>query len=156
MPAYYYDSCIFGGSLNPTAPEHNHCVRISAPVNISWGVCLYQDLVEAESTYGEYVRYFVVQCAQQGVELHLRNASDASNGAKTNRKHKRPLAALGLSSNDWRHLAAALSLPCSQLVSIDQDFRDPKAKAANTRKEPVKDYLEAHLAIRVVWPSEIR
>lgn len=153
---YYYDSCVFCNALNSAFSEHEDCLRITTPSKIGWGVSICPDLINSETTIGEFVATFEVECALNGISLQCVTAGDVSSEARKLVRHKKPLSALGLRNLDWKHAVAAVTLPCKYFVSTDQDFRDPVNKAvSNGKGMRVKKYLSRELGIEVVWPSEV-
>lgn len=153
---YYYDSCVFCNALNPTFSEHMDCLRITTPSEIGWGISICPDLINSETTIGEFIAAFEIDCALNGISLLCVSASDVSSQAKKLVRHKKSLSAFGLQSLDWKHAVAASILPCKYFVSTDQDFRDPANKAvSNGTGGRVKKYLARELDVEVVWPSEV-
>lgn len=156
MSVFYYDTCVFGNSVNPAGPEHPHCKRITDAPSVTWQVAICRELIEAESTYRLLVDTFEVQCALHGVIVHVVSGVQISASARQIRQHKRALTQMGISDRDWRHICAALVPPSERLVSTDPDFIDPANKRVkNGSGRRVAQYLERNLNMPVSLPSMV-
>lgn len=156
MESYYYDSSIFGNALNESFDESASCQRILDPAEIGWMVSICSELIAAETTFGEYVSQFEITCASAGVVLNLVEVAAIAPVAKKHNAHKKALANIGFSGVDWKHLMAALSVPCRFLVTTDQDFFDPANKAKKGGKgQRVSKYFSTNFSLSVVLPSAV-
>lgn len=156
MDTYYYDSCVFGNSLNPQHAEYLHCRRITDPSNIGWEVAIFRDLIVSETTFGELIDEFEVQCALNGIVIRIISAAEERKSARRVRQHKRPLSSLGLVQRDWRHVCAALCALVKVFVTTDPDFVDPSNKRVRDGAcMRVARYLSDNLGIIVELPSAV-
>jgi hypothetical protein len=151
---YYYDSCVFGNSLNPQHAEYSHCRCITDPASIDWPIVIFRDLVVAETTFGQLVDEFEIQCALNGVIIQVISVAEERKSARRIRQHKRPLSRFGLIQRDWRHICAALCASARFFVTTDPDFFDPSNKSVRGGSRVcVSKYLSDNLSITVILPS---
>lgn len=157
MSNYYYDSCVFGNALNPTWNEHLDCQRITDAGAITWRVCICTELTLCEVTFGDFVEQFLVQCGLHGVDVYDVPKFGIKRVAKKFVQHKAALHNYGFCGRDWKHLCAALVIPCDYLVSTDEDFFDPANKRVkNGSGNRVERYIRRHCAVTVRKPSAVR
>lgn len=104
----YYDSCIFLNAQNPTHRDHLACLAITTPENISWIVWVCVELITAETTAGELVSAFEINCAANGVLVVHANAAPAATFAKRYKNEKIKLRKLQLKDRDFLHLMCAM------------------------------------------------
>jgi hypothetical protein len=137
--------------------ECQHCKSILDPAIIAWTVYYCAELINAESSYGEYLGAFEATCAAYGKDVKAISKADAGAIAKKNLGLKKQLKKLALTSRDWIHLMAAHSAGSEALCSTDPDYWDPANKAipkAKHKSTRVKTIIEAALPIVIVLPSE--
>jgi hypothetical protein len=155
----YYDSCIFLNAQNQTHAEHQSCLAITTPSSISWVVWLCLDLISSETTAGELVSAFEVNCALEGkLVVHAHLAAARTLAAKY-KNDKIRLKKLQLKDQDFTHLMCAVSVKAEALTTVDPDFWDAANKrnpSAARRLVGTKRLIEATFPIKVLLPSQLR
>lgn len=154
----YYDTCVFQQSFNAAHPEHEASKTLVNPAKIKWLVSFCGDLSRAEATVSEYLNYFEVECARNGVVLKAITLGEAKKVSKPHAHLRKRLFAMGFSQNDWNHLTAAVAAGVRFLCSVDPDFWDPANKANPKAKHPgkrAKKDIEHSLALKIRLPSEL-
>lgn len=152
----YYDTCVFGNSLNASHADYAGCCFVLSMNNINWISAFSSELSEAENpSCGEAIRAFILEAALNGlnfIEVKLASAKSAAKGRSSQKKH---LELLGFSGMDWNHLCGAIHSGSDKIFSTDDDFFDPSNKA-NRRAKPrsrVADYIKSEFGIAVERPG---
>lgn len=153
----YYDTCVFLESLNEEHGECNACRDLLDVPKISWDVNFCGELSSAESSAGELIDNFEVECASHGVSVNRIPVSEAKALAKEYRGLKKLLTQRSFGNRDWTHLMAAVASGSKVLCTTDPDFWDPRNKVnrkAKVRQVQVQNAIEEALPIEIRLPSE--
>ena len=156
MTLKYYDSCIFGNSLNPAHPDHEGCCLVTSVNNIEWSVGFCEELVCAElPSCVEFLASFFSYCTSSGIKVVTSELSRGKEVAKKYRAQKKALEVLGFRGNDWNHLMIAVGCDAEEILTTDEDFFDPANKAVSAKKpkKRVQSYIEKEFDILVVRPA---
>ena len=143
---------------NPTHREQAACLSITTPQNIRWIVWICSELIAAETTAGELVSAFEINCATNGIIVAHANAGPASGLAKKYKNEKIKLRRLQLKDRDFLHLMCAVGSKAAALTTVDADFWDARNKSnprANKLQTGTKKAIESAFPIAVVSPAEL-
>jgi predicted nucleic acid-binding protein len=154
----YYDSCIFLNAQNTSHRDHQECLAITTPANIQWIVWVCAELVAAETTAGELVSAFEINCAVNGVLVVHATLAAASVLAKKYKNQKMKLRKLQLQDQDFMHLMCAVHSSAEVLTTVDPDFWDAANKRNPGSKKLLtgtKKYIESEFPIEIVSPAEL-
>ena len=157
LESAYYDTCVFLESFNRGHKEYEACIRLLNTEQITWSVRFCAELCSGESSIGEYISNFEINCVMNGIEaINI----PISNAKKTSKKYptlKRTLNQKGFGGRDWTHLMAAVASESQVFCTTDLDFWDPANKRtakAKVRRIAVQREIESILPIRIYLPSE--
>lgn len=151
----HLDTSVFGAASNPKHRDHTDSLHLleSCQPRCVW--CL-SDLALSEATFHEYIHRWELEAASRGV-LVVRTTT--TNGTA---KLRKALQQVGLHGTDIRHVFCAMANTCATLVSADEDFVDPKAKAKKRRRGasvspcPVLSSLLTSEGVMILMPTGAR
>lgn len=154
----YYDTCVFGNSLNVTHGDHEGCSFVLSKENVKWVVAFSRDLSAAENpSCVSAIDAFMLEAAFSGLNFIEVALAEAKSAAKGRAAQKKFLLQLGFGGADWNHLCGAIHSNSEVILSTDDDFFDPSNKAGR-RARPlsrVADYISENLGIEVRRPSKM-
>lgn len=154
----YYDSCIFLNAQNSTHRDHLACLAVTTPENIRWIVWICIELISAETTAGELVSAFEINCAINGVIVVHATLGSTSTLAKKHKNEKIKLRKLQLKDRDFVHLMCAVQSKAEVLTTVDADFWDATNKRNPGAKKlliETKKCIESTFPIKIAAPSEL-
>ncbi len=157
LASAYYDTCIFLVATNPAVAEHVACCALVDISRIGWVVHFSHELSAGESTAGEYIAAFFVECVRNGIAVRQVTINEAKSTAKRYRELKRAVGKVGLAGFDWIHLMCAVSAGSAAFCTVDEDYFDAANKAnagGRSRSIATKRLLEGTLAITICFPSQ--